>query len=227
MNPTRTEETYLLSSFNYHLPPELIAQEPVHPRDSSRFMVCDLDGNEKCMDRGDGDLSGASNEIRHLRFHDLPNLLSSDDILMVNDSRVIPARVKGHKTTGGKSEVLFLSTDPEKGPLEALIKGRIREGAKIYPDTSGIRSEGSGERTRIRVVRHISEGRYEVEVRGVGGTLGTNEIMTFLEESGEMPVPPYIQKPLEEKEDYQTVYSREAGSVAAPTAGLHCLRAEY
>lgn len=207
MDLHRTDEAHLLSSYNYHLPAELIAQEPVHPRDSSRFMVCGLE----------------EERIDHLRFSDLPDLLSSDDILVVNDSRVIPARVKCHKSTGGKSEVLFLSTDPSQGPLEALIKGRIREGGTIIPDKGGIaclaeggrKAIGTSDSISIRVVRHISEGRFEVEVKG------TDDVNGFLDRAGEMPVPPYIRKPLAEREDYQTVYSREAGSVAAPTAGLH------
>ena len=212
------DESFLLSSYNYHLPPELIAQEPTHPRDSSRLMVCDLNRNE----------------LKHLRFHGIGNVLEKGDILVLNDSRVIPARVRGRKPTGGKTEVLFLNTGDGKGPLEALIKGKVQEGTFIIPDMrDGRCHNGQGMETRednchneqgmetretplrIEVTRHISEGRFEVDVKGV------DDVEGFLDRHGEMPVPPYIRKPLEDREDYQTVYSRESGSIAAPTAGLH------
>ena len=198
MHNHRTSENYLLSSYNYHLPPELIAQEPAHPRDSSRLMVCDpTSGN-----------SGDS-AVDHRTFRELDTILSSGDVLVINDSRVIPARVKGLKSTGGKSEVLFLNPLDDDSPLEALIRGRVREGTVIDP----IGSRHPDQRIKIR--RHISEGRYEVMVNG------TTDMSTFLHEVGELPVPPYIKKPLLEQENYQTVYSGEPGSVAAPTAGLH------
>ncbi|MCK4613959.1 MAG: S-adenosylmethionine:tRNA ribosyltransferase-isomerase, partial [Thermoplasmata archaeon] len=206
MNTDRTEEEYLLSSYNYHLPSELIAQDPADPRDSSRLMVCDLE----------------TDMIDHLRFRDIEGLLSEGDILVLNDSRVIPARIKGHKPTGGKAEVLFLNPLDNDGPLEALIKGRIKEGGVIIPDETttgrvrerGSRGAGAGQ-IRIRAVRHINEGRFEVELQGV------DALETFMERHGEMPVPPYIKKSLDQREKYQTVFSNEPGSIAAPTAGLH------
>jgi len=200
MIPEIGDEEYLLSSYNYHLPHELIAQEPANPRDSSRLMKCDL----------------GRDFVGHLRFRDLENLMDSGDILVLNDSRVIPARVKGHKPTGGKAEVLFLNPLDTGGPLEALVKGRVKIGGEIIPDKYGImgprRTEGQ---PKVKVVRQIHEGRFEVEVVGI------DDLPGFLDSSGEMPVPPYIKKSLDEGEKYQTVYSDPPGSIAAPTAGLH------
>jgi len=182
-------------------------------------MVCDLE----------------MNNIDHRVYRDIEEYLERDDILVVNDSRVIPARIKGRKTTGGKAEVLFLNAHEKDEPIEALIKGRVREDTVIIPETG--RGEGGGggrskEHTnsrlseatltsvssvpgRIKILRHISEGRFEVEVKGI------DSLSDFLDHNGEMPVPPYIRKPLEDREEYQTVYSDRAGSIAAPTAGLH------
>jgi len=210
MNGNHQDERFLLSSYNYHLPPELIAQDPADPRDSSRLMMCDV-------------LSGSTD---HRKFRDIEQLLDPNDILVLNDSRVIPARIKGRKSTGGRAEVLFLNPGKDLTPytpLEALIKGKIREGSVIIPekhlgpDTSqGLRRLESVR--KIKIVRHINEGRFEVEIEGLHQS---EDIMAFMDQFGEMPVPPYIKKPLDRREKYQTVYSERAGSIAAPTAGLH------
>lgn len=212
-NNVSSYERFLLSSYHYHLPPELIAQDPANPRDSSRFMVCDLE----------------KDTVDHTQFRDLESILDPGDVLVLNDSRVIPARIRGHKPTGGKAEVLFLNALDTEAPLEALIKGRVPEGGIIIPDTiadsgndlscnrkTGHAGSGnSNDHVKVRVVRHIHEGRFEVEILGADGP------ETLMNRYGEMPLPPYIRKPLDIKEKYQTVFSRESGSIAAPTAGLH------
>ena len=174
------------SDFDYHLPPKLIAQTPVEPRDSSRLMV----------------LSRADGSIAHRRFSELDGLLRSGDVLVFNDSRVLPARLTGRKAdTGGKVELLLLRR-LEPGLWEALCKPSrsVREGTQVVFD--GLngdiveRREGA-----LRVVRFSDE--------------------AALERAGQVPLPPYIHRPLDDPERYQTVFSRVQGSAAAPTAGLH------
>jgi S-adenosylmethionine:tRNA ribosyltransferase-isomerase len=178
-----------LSDFNYNLPRHLIAQNPVDPRDSSGLMILHENG------------------IDHRIFHDLPEFLRPDDLLILNHSRVIPARLTGIKETGGKVEVLLVR-QLEKKYYECLIKGRIKTGGSIQFDniiTAIVRQRvdsASGYRYNLK---------FECE-----GTLESH-----LLQIGFMPVPPYIKKPLSNSEQYQTVYSRHEGSIAAPTAGLH------
>ena len=174
------------SDFDYRLPPELIAQTPAEPRDSSRLMV---------LSRDDG-------SIAHRRFSDLGELLQSGDVLVFNDSRVLPARLIGRKAdTGGKVELLLLRR-LEPGLWEALCRPSrsIREGTQLTFD--GLSSE-IVERMQgaLRVVRFSDE--------------------AALERAGQVPLPPYIHRPLDDPERYQTVYARIQGSAAAPTAGLH------
>jgi S-adenosylmethionine:tRNA ribosyltransferase-isomerase len=175
------------SDFDYDLPPELIAQHPVTPRDASRLLVVDRAGGSLC----------------HKRFRDLPAFLRPGDVLVFNDSRVIPARLKGTRTgSGGAVEVLLLRR-LEPGLWEALVKPakRLRPGAAVDlgPGLTGeiITAGDEG----IRTVRFNDE----TKISGLG----------------EMPLPPYIHEPLADPERYQTVYARETGSAAAPTAGLH------
>ncbi|MDF2634957.1 MAG: S-adenosylmethionine:tRNA ribosyltransferase-isomerase [Pelosinus sp.] len=181
----------LLSEFDYVLPEELIAQQPCEPRDHSRLLV--LDKN-----------TGA---ISHQRFFDLLEHLNTGDTLVFNDTRVIPARLIGYKAeTGGKVEVFLLNRKSEND-WEALVK----PGKKARPGTIILFSDKLSceilEYTDFggRVVRFIFEGRFE----------------EILDELGETPLPPYITEQLADKERYQTVYARERGSAAAPTAGLH------
>jgi S-adenosylmethionine:tRNA ribosyltransferase-isomerase len=175
------------SDFDYHLPPELIAQTPVEPRDHSRLLV---------LDRAKG-------SMEHRHFYDIIDYLREGDVMVFNDSRVIPARLKGKRVgSGGKAEILLLRRTDES-TWEALVKParRLLPGAviEIEPD---IRAEitGTGDRG-IRVLRFSDESR--------------------LLPAGEVPLPPYVHRPLEDPERYQTVYARVTGSVAAPTAGLH------
>ena len=175
------------SDFDYYLPPELIAQTPVEPRDHSRLMV---------LDRSDG-------SIKHHRFFEVVDYLSAGDILVFNDSRVIPARLEGKKVdTGGKIELLLLRR-LDKAVWEALV----RPGKRVNIGT------------RVEI-----EGKVLAEVIGVGED-GLRVIRFSDEEPllqlGRVPLPPYIHRPLLNPERYQTVYAKVPGSVAAPTAGLH------
>ena len=182
------------SDFYFDLPPELIAQTPLERRDASRLLALDKD----------------TGELRHLHFCDLPSLLRPGDCLVLNDSRVLPARLVGRRAGGGACEVLLL-TDRGDGVWECLVRPgkRLRPGARI--------TFGDGELSA------------EVaDVTGGGGRLvrfGYEGIfLEILERFGKMPLPPYIKEELKDGERYQTVYSREAGSAAAPTAGLHFTR---
>lgn len=178
------------SDFDYHLPPELIAQVPLEPRDQSQIMV---------LERNRG-------SIEHRRFADLVDYLKAGDVLVCNDSRVIPARLKGKKAdSGGKVELLLLR-QLDNAVWEALLKPakRVAVGTKLEIGDSEskvwaeITGEGEG---GIKVIR------FPEEIR--------------LPKLGKIPLPPYIRTPLADEERYQTVYARVPGSVAAPTAGLH------
>jgi S-adenosylmethionine:tRNA ribosyltransferase-isomerase len=175
------------SDFDYNLPPELIAQTPIEPRDHSRLMV---------LDREKG-------TIQHCHFYNLPEYLKAGDVMVFNDSRVLPARIKGKREgSGGKVEMLLLRRF-EPQVWEALVKParRLLQGAiiEIAPSISaeiiGIGDKGT------RIIRLSDE----------------SGIARF----GEVPLPPYIHQPLFDQERYQTVYARVTGSAAAPTAGLH------
>ncbi len=179
------------SDFNYELPEELIAQTPLEKRDASRLM---------CLDKDSG-------EISHRHFYDLTNHLKAGDCLVLNDSRVLPARLIGRRETGGTVEVVLLK-DKGDGLWECLS----RPGRKTKPGTKLI----FGENELCATVEASREGgnklirfRYE----GI--------FLEVLERLGKMPLPPYIRAELEDAERYQTVYSRQSGSAAAPTAGLH------
>ena len=172
--------------FDYELPPGLIAQSPVEPRDASRLMV---------LPRGGG-------PVGHRRFSDLVALLGEGDVLVFNDSRVLPARILGRKPeSGGRVELLLhRRLGPDLWETAVKPSRRVRVGIRV--EAPGLRGEvveqGDGS---LRVVRFSDEGA--------------------LEAAGQVPLPPYIRLPLEDPERYQTIYSRVKGSVAAPTAGLH------
>ena len=180
------------SDFDYYLPQELIAQSPIEPRDASRLMV---------LDRTTG-------AIEHRTFHDLAEYLAAGDVLICNESRVIPARLFGHKVpTGGKVELLLVAKRGER-VWEALTKGRkVRVGTRIELDRDG------GEGVVGEVIGQAGDGARLMEFE--------SPIEPLLDELGVVPLPPYIHEPLEEPERYQTIYARVKGSVAAPTAGLH------
>ena len=179
------------SDFYYDLPPELIAQTPLERRDASRLL---------CLDRNSG-------EMEHRFFYDLPELLRPGDCLVLNDSRVLPARLIGRRPSGGVCEILLL-TQREDDLWECLV----RPGKKLRPGAQVI--FGNGELT-ARVESEVSDGNRLVRFHYSG------IFMEVLDRLGEMPLPPYIKETLQDRERYQTVYSREPGSAAAPTAGLH------
>ena len=183
----------LRSDFAFDLPKELIAQHPLERRDQSRLL---------CLGRRDG-------SIRHRHFYDLPELLVPGDLLVINDSRVMPSRLLGEKEgTGGAVEFLLLE---QKGP--DLWETMVKPGKRLKPGARAVFGEGllTGE-----VVESLEGGNRLVRFRYEGENL-----FEVLEKIGQMPLPPYITEKLEDKERYQTVYSREMGSAAAPTAGLH------
>ena len=177
--------------FWYDLPEELIAQTPLERRDASRLMV---------MDRRTG-------AVTHRHFYDLIDYLKPGDCLVMNDSRVLPARLLGHRPTGGAVEVLLLR-DLGNKHWECLCK----PGRKMQAGSEVI--FGNGELTAtVREVREDGNRIVEFHYEGI--------FLEVLERLGRMPLPPYIKAELEDQERYQTVYSREVGSAAAPTAGLH------
>ena len=177
--------------FFYELPEELIAQTPLQQRDASRLLVLDRE----------------SGQVTHRHFYDILEYLKSGDCLVMNDSRVLPARLLGHRPTGGAVEVLLLRDLGDK-KWECLCK----PGRKMQPGNEVI--FGNGELTAT-VTDVLDDGNRVIEFHYEG------IFLEVLERLGKMPLPPYIKAELADQERYQTVYSREVGSAAAPTAGLH------
>ena len=184
------------SDFDFELPEELIAQTPLERRDASRLLTLDK----------------YTGETGHHHFYELPRFLRPGDCLVLNDSRVLPARLLGHREpTGGAVEVLLLIDRGDK-VWECLV----RPGRKLKPGTRLSFGDGS---LKAEVVEVCEGGNRLVRFEYEGIFLET------LERLGKMPLPPYIKAELSDPERYQTVYSREVGSAAAPTAGLHFTRA--
>jgi S-adenosylmethionine:tRNA ribosyltransferase-isomerase len=173
--------------FQYTLPPECIAQEPVEPRDSSRLLVLDR----------------KSDSLQHRVFHQILDYFNPGDVLVLNQTRVIPARVIAHKLTGGRVELLLLRKEGDVS-WEALVGGKkIREGTRLKVTDNlmaTVQDDLGGSRRRV---------------------VFNQPVEPFLSKVGEMPLPPYIHTHLSNPERYQTVYSSVEGSAAAPTAGLH------
>jgi S-adenosylmethionine:tRNA ribosyltransferase-isomerase len=165
------------SDLDHELPSQLIAQHPLERRDESRLLV---------FDRANG-------AVEHRRFRDLGSLIASPTLVVVNDTRVLPARLMLERSTGGRAEILLLER-VEGDVWEALARPsrRLREGMKLGP---------------VELLESLGEGRWRLRLSG--------------EPDGEAPLPPYITEPLADAERYQTVYAEESGSAAAPTAGLH------
>jgi len=165
------------SDLEYSLPPELIAQHPAERRDESRLLV----------------YHRASGDVRHRVFRELPAELD-DELVVVNDTRVVPARLRLQRPGGGEAEVLLLEQVNAAGEWEALARPtrRLRPGQRLGP---------------VELVEHLGEGRWRLRLDG--------------DPIGEAPLPPYITEPLADPSRYQTVYAEEGGSAAAPTAGLH------
>jgi len=176
------ERKFKLEDFDYEVPKELIAQKHVIPRDYARMMVL-------------------KDKIYHKYFYQLPEYLEKGDVLVVNNTRVIPARFFGNKTTGGKIEVLLIRTLGNE-EWECLIKGKRIKEASIL-EFKGFKG---------RVIR-FENGKFIVSF--------DKDIEEFIFKNGDLPLPPYIKERLDDKESYQTVYSKKSGAIAAPTAGLH------
>ncbi len=180
------------SDFYYDLPPELIAQTPLEQRDESRLL---------CLDKATGEWS-------HRHFYELPNLLRPGDCLILNNSRVLPARLLGQRLPGGGACELLLLQDKGDKVWECLVRPgkHLRQGARV--------SFGNGELT-AETAEVLPDGNRLVrfDYEGI--------FLEVLERLGKMPLPPYIKEELQDQERYQTVYSKINGSAAAPTAGLH------
>ena len=180
------------SDFYYDLPQELIAQTPLDKRDTSRLMTLDR----------------ATGAVEHHHFYELPDFLNPGDCLILNDSRVLPARLLGQRLPGGGACEVLLLIDRGEKTWECLVRpGRkMRTGSKL--------SFGNGELT-AEVVGEVEGGNRLVrfDYEGI--------FLEVLEHLGKMPLPPYIKEELQDQERYQTVYSKVLGSAAAPTAGLH------
>jgi S-adenosylmethionine:tRNA ribosyltransferase-isomerase len=166
------------SELDYELPPELIAQRPVEPRDASRLLVYER----------------ATGAVRHRTFADFPEELKLGEIVVVNDTRVLPARLRLRRPGGGEAEVLLLERVGADGLWEGLARPsrRLRPGQRLGP---------------VHLVESLGEGRWRLRLDE--------------EPEGEAPLPPYITEPLADPGRYQTVYAEDPGSAAAPTAGLH------
>ena len=175
----------LTSELDYELPEALIAQKPAEPRDSSRLMVVDV----------------REGSISHHVFRDLPRFLQSGDALVLNETKVLPARLVARKESGGEVELLFLKD--LGGPWEVLA----RPSKRLKP---GLALAAGGD--ELEVVEDLGDGHWVVEGRDVRGTM---------ERHGRMPLPPYIRPTEDAERAYQTVYARNPGSAAAPTAGFH------
>jgi len=179
-----------LAELDYALPEELVAQEPAQERAAARLLV----------------LQRARGVLRHATVAELPVFLAPGDLLVVNDTRVIPARVRGRRPSGGRLEILFVR--PVDGDWEVLVRGAPRVGEAVHlPDARGEWRAALG------------DGRWRLRVECAA------PVLAWLERVGEVPLPPYIRRPdgphVTDRERYQTVYARVPGAVAAPTAGLH------
>jgi len=190
------KESFRLSDYDYHLPRSLIAQQPLPRRDESRLMVVDR----------------ASGRFSHERFRNITDHLMEGDVLVLNDTRVIPARLIGRRATGGMVELLLIRRQQESGVWEALVKParRVRTGERIPLEDGLLEAE---------IIQRIGDGKFIIRLHNDDEKL---------EHAGRAPVPPYIVRkypddPLREldRERYQTVYAKRDGAIAAPTAGFH------
>ncbi|MFB3881851.1 MAG: tRNA preQ1(34) S-adenosylmethionine ribosyltransferase-isomerase QueA [Armatimonadota bacterium] len=181
-----------ISELDYDLPPELIAQQPARPRDSSRLLV----------------LHRTTGQIEHRLFRDLPACLTGDDVVVLNDTRVIRARLLGHREPGGgKAEVLLLA---ERG--DGLWEALVSPGRRMPPGRRLVFGDG---RLEAEVVDRTPGGARLLRFEGAQDVRGAIALL------GELPTPPYVHRPIEQESDYQTVYASVSGASAAPTAGLH------
>src|SRR5688572_28152530 len=196
-----------VSDFDFHLPDELIAQNPSAERGGARLLR----------------MSRHSSELVDARFADLPQLLTPGDLLVLNDTRVFPARLLGHRVpSGGAVECLLLRQLSIAGvpPLTGteVWETLVHPGQKLKPGAQML-FEGDGTRLRGEIVDHHFHGRRTVRLWTEDGA----DVRSVVDRIGHIPLPPYIKRDdrLSDRERYQTVYARERGSIAAPTAGLH------
>ncbi len=202
------------ADFDFSLPRELIAQTPVEPRDASRLLVA----------------PGAQGSPLDATVHDLPSQLREGDLVVVNDTRVLPARVRGHRATGGQVELLFLepveaqdlaSPGEQPSPPGEVWRAMVKPAKKMRP---GDRVTCSGGVEALMIERESDSGYWRTCLVREGDPMdGAPSHFELLALAGTMPLPPYIERPATEAdaERYQTVYARAHGAVAAPTAGLH------
>ncbi len=193
-NMPKTDLT--VSDFDYFLPEEQIAQTPLYPRDSSRLMV----------------INRETGEIEHKHFYDIIDYLNPGDVLVINDSRVIPARIYGHAEGDETSALeLLLLREKEKDSWECLARpGKKAKPGRVFDFGGILKAEATD---ILEDGNRVMKFRYDKEKYG--------NLFAVLHEIGLMPLPPYIKETLKDRERYQTVYSKEEGSAAAPTAGLH------
>lgn len=175
--------------FDYELPKELIAQEPLKERDKARLLV----------------LYKESGKIEHKYFYELPYYLEEGDLIVLNDTKVIKAKLNLTLDTGGKIEALFLKGDKNLIEIKAKRAKKLREGREIFfkDGTKGV------------IKKVLDEGKRIIEIYEI------DDYISFLEKVGEVPLPPYIKSKNINEEDYQTIFGKYLGSIAAPTAGLH------
>nr|WP_152588124.1 tRNA preQ1(34) S-adenosylmethionine ribosyltransferase-isomerase QueA [Nostoc sphaeroides] len=202
-----------VAGYDYELAPELIAQNPAVPRDSSRLLVVN------------SPTTGTETAPLHHIFHDLPTLLRPGDLLVMNNTRVIPARLYGHKSTGGKIQVLLLEEQQHNCWLALVKPGKsFKQGAKIIFEAKG--DEGVGEVISPSSPHLLTATVLETDAATGGRLLQFDvpegkSLVQLLEVFGEVPLPPYITTSQAADEQYQTVYAKQPGAIAAPTAGLH------
>ena len=194
----RNPEDYALAAYQYHLPPEKIAQNPVTPRDSSRLMVID---------------STTTHQHRH--FRDLPDLLRPGDLLVLNDTRVLPARLYGYKAEGGGQVEILLLEEKSSDQWLALVRPgrRLKPGAVIHFGPNPAQPD---------LIAQVLETDPDTNGRLLKFThAGAESLYAVFERMGQVPLPPYITDTTADPEQYQTVYAEQPGAVAAPTAALH------
>ncbi len=198
-----------LSDFDYTLPVEKIAQSPVEPRDHSRLMV----------------INRTTRTLEHRRFYHLLDYLLPSDLLVINNTRVIPARLLGAREGGGKAEVFLLKPLRAENEKEALWNALVKPGKRIRKGTV---LSFLNHRLIGQCVEHHPDGSRDIlfkknstDEETDSGEYGSIPLKDLIFRAGSVPLPPYIHRPLSDKERYQTVYSEEEGAVAAPTAGLH------
>jgi len=201
-------DDFLLSSYRYHLPAAQIAQYPADRRDQARLLMLDA----------------VSGEMKHGRFADIIDLIDKNDVLVINDTRVFPARLHGHKASGGKAEVFLLELPRQIAPGQALATALVKSSKRPKVGSAILVGDRRGDSLRCLVEEDMDDGKLRLRLSFAPG----EDLPALLERLGQIPLPPYISRdehpataPGQDRERYQTVYADKPGAVAAPTAGLH------